>query len=130
MGQQQEPRAAPTDRRHSFRKDPRFAGLPRRRRADWRELIQQVWGADPMRCPLCSGLLRPIAVVETKVEILAILTPPGPMSDPLRSVRPGRRSPSSSTPPRGNATPSTCRTARPGCRIHSPGTSKSGSAPS
>lgn len=50
---------------------------PRRRRAAWRELIQRVWGADPLKCPLCSGLLRPIAVVETKAEILAILMPLG-----------------------------------------------------
>jgi hypothetical protein len=52
--------------------------LPRRRRrAAWRELIQQVWGADPLQCPLCSGRLRRIAVVETKADILAILTPLG-----------------------------------------------------
>ena len=50
---------------------------PRRRRRAWRELIQEIWGADPLRCPLCSGLLRPIAVVETKAEILAVLTPLG-----------------------------------------------------
>ena len=50
---------------------------PRRRRAAWRELIQRVWGADPLKCPLCSGLLRPIAVVETKAGILAILMPLG-----------------------------------------------------
>jgi len=50
---------------------------PRRRRAAWRELIRQVWGADPLRCPLCSGLLRPIAIVETKAEIAAILAPLG-----------------------------------------------------
>ena len=50
---------------------------PRRRRAAWRELIQQVWGADPLKCPLCSGLLRPIAVVETGAEIAAILAPLG-----------------------------------------------------
>ncbi len=49
----------------------------RRRRATWRELIRQVWGADPLRCPVCSGLLRPIAVVETKAEILAVLVPLG-----------------------------------------------------
>jgi hypothetical protein len=40
-------------------------------------LIQRVWGADPLKCPLCSGLLRPIAVVETKAGILAILMPLG-----------------------------------------------------
>jgi hypothetical protein len=48
-----------------------------RRRTAWRELIQQVWGADPLQCPLCSGLLRPIAVVETKAQIAAILAPLG-----------------------------------------------------
>jgi hypothetical protein len=30
-----------------------------------------------LRCPLCSGLLRPIAVVESKCEIAAILAPLG-----------------------------------------------------
>ena len=40
-------------------------------------MIQQVWGADPLRCPLCSGLLRPIAVVEIEAEILAVLLPLG-----------------------------------------------------
>ncbi len=40
-------------------------------------MIQQVWGSDPLKCPLCSGLLRPIAVVETKAEILAVLVPLG-----------------------------------------------------
>jgi hypothetical protein len=50
---------------------------PRRRRTAWRDLIKQVWGADPLKCPLCSGLLRPIAVVETKAEILAVLVPLG-----------------------------------------------------
>ena len=50
---------------------------PRRRRTAWRELIKQVWGADPLQCPHCSGLLRAITVVETKAEILAILTPLG-----------------------------------------------------
>jgi hypothetical protein len=43
----------------------------------WRDLIKQAWGADPLRCPHCSGLLRPIAVVKTRIEILAILTPLG-----------------------------------------------------
>lgn len=50
---------------------------PRRRRTAWRELIRQVWGADPLKCPLCSGLLRPIAVVKTKAEILAVPVPLG-----------------------------------------------------
>ena len=50
---------------------------PRRRRTAWRELVKQVWGADPLKCPLCSGLLRPIAVVETATEINAVLTPLG-----------------------------------------------------
>ena len=46
---------------------------PRRRRKARRELIQLVWGVDRLKCPLCSGLLRPIAVAETKVQIKAIL---------------------------------------------------------
>ena len=50
---------------------------PRRRRIGWRELIKRVWGADPLKCPLCSGLLRPIAVVETAAEIHAVLAPLG-----------------------------------------------------
>ena len=50
---------------------------PRRRRARWRELIKRVWGADPLKCPLCSGLLRPSAVVKTAAEIHAVLAPLG-----------------------------------------------------
>lgn len=34
-----------------------------RRRVAWRWPIWQVWGADPLRCPLCASLLRPIAIV-------------------------------------------------------------------
>ena len=51
--------------------------LPRRRRVRWRELIQQVWGADPLRCPLCPGLLRPIEWIETPADIRAFLEPLG-----------------------------------------------------
>jgi len=47
---------------------------PKRRRRAWRELIQQVWGADPLRCPICNGLLCPITIVGTKPDIVAILT--------------------------------------------------------
>ena len=62
---------------------------PRRRRTAWRELIQQVWGVDPLKCPLCSGLLRPIAVVETKAEILAVLVPLGLARPHERPFAPG-----------------------------------------
>ena len=51
--------------------------LRRRRRARWRELIRQVWGADPLRCPLCPGFLRPIEWVETPAAIRAFLEPLG-----------------------------------------------------
>lgn len=27
-------------------------------------IIKHVWGVDPLKCPLCSGQLRPIAVVK------------------------------------------------------------------
>ena len=50
---------------------------PRRRRTAWRELIKHVWGVDPLKCPLCSALLQPIAVVETAAEIHAVLAPLG-----------------------------------------------------
>lgn len=50
---------------------------PRRRRARWRELIKRVWGADPLKCPLCSRRLRPSAVVKTAAEIHAVLAPLG-----------------------------------------------------
>lgn len=49
----------------------------RRRRVRWRELIRQVWGADPLRCPLCSGFLRPIEWIETPTAIRAFLEPLG-----------------------------------------------------
>ena len=51
----------------------RTATAPRRRPA-WRDLIRQVWGDDPLRCPRCSGPLRPSAVVKTAAAILATLT--------------------------------------------------------
>lgn len=56
------------------------AALPARRprrRARWRELIRQVWGADPLRCPLCPGFLRPIEWIETPAAIRAFLEPLG-----------------------------------------------------
>ncbi len=49
----------------------------RRRRCTWRELIQQVWGADPLQCPLCAGQLQPLGVVKTKADIHAVLAPLG-----------------------------------------------------
>ncbi len=51
--------------------------LRRRRRVRWRELIRQVWGADPLRCPLCPGFLRPIEWIETPAAIRAFLEPLG-----------------------------------------------------
>ncbi len=48
-----------------------------RRRVRWRELIRQVWGADPLRCPLCPGYLRPIEWIETQSAIRAFLEPLG-----------------------------------------------------
>jgi hypothetical protein len=52
-------------------------GLRQRIAGAWRELIHKVWGVDPLQCPLCSDLLRPIDVFETKAEIAAILAPLG-----------------------------------------------------
>lgn len=48
-----------------------------RRRTRWRELIRRVWGADPLRCPLCPGFLRPIEWIETPTAIRAFLEPLG-----------------------------------------------------
>ena len=45
----------------------------RRRRIAWRELIKHVWGVDPLKCPLCPGQLRPIAVVKKTTEIATLL---------------------------------------------------------
>ncbi|MBI4622208.1 MAG: hypothetical protein HY736_03170 [Verrucomicrobia bacterium] len=44
---------------------------------------------DPLKCPLCSGLLRPIAVVETAAEIHAVLAPLG-LILPVRCTQTGR----------------------------------------
>jgi hypothetical protein len=117
-------------------------------RTAWRDLIKQVWGVDPLQCPLCAGLLRPIAVVETKAEILAVLVPlglarpherpfalgpPRPEVAVLVDLPAGRQ-----VPPPANSTPSTRlpapprqagRASRPACRIHSRATNRSGSAP-
>jgi len=49
----------------------------RRRRFRWRALIREVWGADPLRCPLCPGFLRPVEWVETPDAIRAFLQPLG-----------------------------------------------------
>jgi hypothetical protein len=49
----------------------------RRRRVRWRALIHEVWGADPLRCPLCPGLLRPVEWIETPDAIRAFLEPLG-----------------------------------------------------
>jgi hypothetical protein len=104
---------------------------PKRRRKAWRELIQQVWGADPLKCPLCSGVLRPIAVVETKAEIAAFLAP-------LGLARPHER-PFALGPPRpevavlvdaasGELHALDRRASHPACRIRSRATNRSGSA--
>ena len=46
---------------------------PRRRRS-WRALIVRIWGADPLRCPCCSGVMHKIGVVKRPDTIRAILT--------------------------------------------------------
>ena len=56
---------------------PQAARVGSRRRERWRELIQRVWGADPLRCPLCPGLLRPIEWIETPAAIRTFLEPLG-----------------------------------------------------
>lgn len=50
---------------------------PRRRRARWRALIREVWGADPLRSPLCPGYLRPVEWLEAPDAIRAFLEPLG-----------------------------------------------------
>lgn len=49
----------------------------RRRRRPWRQLIIQVWGADPVKCPLCNGQMRLPEVLESRSEIEATLEPLG-----------------------------------------------------
>lgn len=36
-----------------------------------------MWGADPLRCPLCSGFLRPVEWIETPAAIRTFLEPLG-----------------------------------------------------
>jgi len=49
----------------------------RRRRRPWRQLIIQVWGADPLQCPLCHGQMKLLEVLESRLEIEATLEPLG-----------------------------------------------------
>jgi hypothetical protein len=46
--------------------------IPRRRRA-WRALIIRVWGADPLRCPCCGGLMSKIGVIKKPETIRTFL---------------------------------------------------------
>jgi len=49
----------------------------RRRRRPWRQLILQVWGADPLQCPLCHGQMKLLEVLESRSDISATLEPLG-----------------------------------------------------
>jgi len=53
--------------------------LPSKR---WRDLILRVWHVDPLRCPVCQGPLRVIAVVDAPRVIEKILRHLGAWHDP------------------------------------------------
>src|ERR1035437_2248601 len=53
--------------------------LPSKR---WRDLILRVWQVDPLRCPVCQGPLRVIAVVDDPRVIEKILRHLGAGHDP------------------------------------------------
>jgi hypothetical protein len=57
----------------------------------WRDLIQKVWHADPMRCPICQNTMRLIAVIDEPQVIERILRHLGLWSGPappLATARP------------------------------------------
>ena len=39
----------------------------------WRDLIQQVWHTDPLRCPVCQNPMRVIAVIDQREVVEKIL---------------------------------------------------------
>jgi hypothetical protein len=56
--------------------------LPSKR---WRDLIRQVWHVDPLRCPVCRGPMRVIAVIDDCRVIEKILRHLGAWHDPPSS---------------------------------------------
>jgi hypothetical protein len=39
----------------------------------WRDLIQQVWHTDPLRCPVCQNIMRVIALIDQPEVVEKIL---------------------------------------------------------
>ncbi len=44
------------------------------RRRTWRALVIRVWGADPLRCPCCGGLMRNVGLIKKPAAIRDWLT--------------------------------------------------------
>ena len=77
-----------------------------RRRLQWAELMERVFGVDVLVCPECGGRRRLIALIEDPAVIHRILTHLGlPTAPPaLHPPRPPR-TPPSTTPPDGATSP-------------------------
>lgn len=54
----------------------------------WRDLILQAWHTDPLRCPVCEGPMRVIAVIDQPQVIEKILRHLGLWSGPSKAPRP------------------------------------------
>ena len=48
-------------------------GLFREHRRNWARLIQKIYGADPLMCPICQGRMRILAFIEDPEIIKKIL---------------------------------------------------------
>jgi len=59
-----------TSTRHS---QPSNARRPRPRRLSWAQLLQRVFGVDPLACPRCGDRMRLLAVIQDPEAIRAIL---------------------------------------------------------
>jgi hypothetical protein len=54
----------------------------------WRDLILRVWHVDPLRCPVCQGPMRVIAVIDDPRAVEKILRHLGAWHDPLAGLSP------------------------------------------
>ena len=50
----------------------------------WRGLILKVWRVDPLRCPVCQGIMRVLAVIDDRQIAEKILRHLGVWSMPAR----------------------------------------------
>ena len=64
----------------------------------WRELIKQVWEADPLICPTCQREMRIVSLIDERAVIEKVLKCLGLWSEGVRVIQPGH---SGADPPSG-----------------------------